>query len=151
MERWIDLSVGGFMILGILCLGYLSVSFGDVRLFASDRYPVVATFSNVTGLQEDTEVEISGIKVGTVHSIELRDYQAEVTLTLRHDIDLHEDAIASIRTRGLLGEKYVSISPGGFGDVLAKDGSGRIRETESAVILEDLIGKAMFSGSGSSQ
>ncbi len=150
MDRWIDLSVGSFMILGILCLGYLSVSFGEVRLFAGDRYPVKAVFSNVTGLQENTEVEISGIKVGTVQSIGLRDYRAEVTMMMRQDIDLQEDAIASIRTRGLLGEKYISISPGGYGDVIAKDGTGRIRETESAVILEELIGKAMFGGSDSS-
>lgn len=149
MNRWINLSVGFIMILGMLCLGYLSVSFGEVRIWGADRYTVDAVFTNVTGLQEDTQVLISGIPVGSVESIKLDDYQARVTLSLRQDIDLYEDAIASIRTQGLLGEKYVALSPGGFGQVLAKDGSGTIRETNPAIVLEDLIGQVVF-GSGQS-
>ena len=144
MERKIDLSVGFLMLAGIAGLVYLSISFGNVELFKSDRYKVRAVFSNVTGLKTSTDVELLGIKVGRIDSIELKDYKAEVTLLIDRRVDLPEDSVAAVRTRGLLGEQYIAIMPGGLPDGIAKDGSGEIMETRPPLIMEELIGKMMF-------
>ncbi len=143
MERKLNFAVGVFMLLGILCLIYLSVSFGNVGWFAPEGYPVKAAFSNVTGLKPNTAVELLGIRIGRVESIELKDYKAVVTMQIDSRVDLPEDSIASIRTRGLLGEQYVSISPGGLPPI-AKDGAGEIVETQPPLIMEEMIGKLMF-------
>lgn len=148
MNRAVDFSVGLLMILGVACLAYLSVSFGRVNLFGQDRYPVKAVFSKVTGLKENTEVEMLGIKVGVVDSIHLENYQAHVRMLIDRDVTLPVDTQASIKTEGLLGEKFVSLSPGGLPDNIAKDGSGIIRETTPPMVLEDLIGKMVFGQAG---
>lgn len=143
-QRAVNLSVGFLMILGILALGYLSVTFGQVNLLGGDYYAVEATFSNVAGLQANTAVRMIGIKVGYVESIELKDYEAHVTLRVRRSVDLPEDTIAGVQTEGLLGERYVTLKPGGLPNNIPKDGSGRIIETEPPLILENLLGKMVF-------
>lgn len=134
------------MLAGIACLVYLSVSFGNVAWFSPEGYEVRAMFSNVTGLKENTAVEMLGINVGRVKAIDLKDYKARVTLLIDRHVDLPEDSIASIRTRGLLGEQYVALSPGGLPDVIHKDGTGEIVETQPPLIMEEMIGKLMFGG-----
>ncbi len=141
-----NLAVGIFMIIGFACLAYLSVSFGNVNIFGVKRYRVEASFSNVTGLKKDTPVELLGIPVGQVHSIKLDNFQPRVIMMIDYDLKLPEDTIASIRTQGLLGSKYVYLSPGGLPMNLPKDGSAVIRETESPLILEEVIGKFIFGG-----
>ncbi|MFO7957769.1 MAG: outer membrane lipid asymmetry maintenance protein MlaD [Candidatus Brocadiia bacterium] len=139
---YIELTVGVFMILGILCLGYLSVRLGQVQVMGGDDYPVYAVFSEVGGLREGAPVVIAGVTVGHVDGIELADYAAKVELRVRRDIELQEDSIASVKTRGLIGEKYVAISPGGSRETI--EAGGRIRETQPAVDLETLISKYAF-------
>lgn len=151
MERLVDTSVGFIMILGILALTYVSVSFGNVNLFGSDKYKVTAVFSDATGLNINTDVEMLGIKVGVVKDIELTDeYEARVVMSLRKDVDVPEDTIASVKTQGLLGERYIYLSPGGLPPV-PKDGSGQLFETQPPIILEDLLGKAMFGSAESGE
>ena len=149
MDRFIDLSVGFLVILGGLCLVYLSVSFGNVDLFGEKQYKVTAVFSDATGLSPNTDVQMLGIDVGEVQTIELTDdYKARVVLSIDEDVDVPEDTIASVKTQGLLGERYVYLSPGGLPPI-PKDGSGRLFETQPPIILEDLLGKAVFGSTGS--
>ncbi|MDN3514191.1 MAG: outer membrane lipid asymmetry maintenance protein MlaD [Candidatus Brocadia sp.] len=138
----VEIAVGIFVFCGILCLGYISVKLGKINLIGDHYYPVNAIFSTVKGLKKDTVVEIAGVEVGKVADIKLIDYEAVVTLRIRNDIELQEDAIASIRTKGLMGEKYVEIMPGGS-DELIKPG-GSLHETEPPIDLEKLIGNFVF-------
>ncbi|MFP4686696.1 MAG: outer membrane lipid asymmetry maintenance protein MlaD [bacterium] len=139
-----NLAVGVFMIIGFGCLAYLSISFGEINIFGENRYQVKARFSNVSGLKKDTPVELLGIPVGYVNSIKLDDFKPEVTMLIDYELELPEDTIASIRTQGLLGERYIHLSPGGLPMNLPRDGSGEIRETESPLIIEEVIGKFIF-------
>ena len=134
-----ETAVGLFLLAGIACLGYLSLRLGKLEVIGGDRVPVVAEFSSVTGLRPGASVEIAGVEVGKIGSITIRDYKAVVGMEIRKGIALQEDAIASVRTRGLIGDKYISISPGAS-DRLIPPG-GKIRETESAVDLEGIIGE----------
>ncbi|KKM71815.1 hypothetical protein LCGC14_1426780 [marine sediment metagenome] len=138
----VEIAVGIFIIVGLLCLAYVSINLGKVNLLGKNYYTVKAIFSTVKGLRNDTVVEISGVEVGKVDSIRLVNYEAVTTLLIRDDIVLQEDAIASIRTKGLLGEKYVEITPGGS-DVLIQPG-GTMYETEPPIDLEKLIGNFVF-------
>ncbi|MFB6346515.1 MAG: outer membrane lipid asymmetry maintenance protein MlaD [bacterium] len=148
-DRAVDLSVGIILILGFVALAYMSLSFGNLNLFGSGRYEVKAVFSKVNGLNENTGVEMLGIKVGTVEKIWLENYKAHVTLAIDRDVTLPEGTIASIQTEGLLGEKYIALSPGGMPGNIAKDGTGQIRQTNPPLILEDLIGNLAFGKAGS--
>ena len=134
-----ETAVGLFVLAGILCLGWLSVKLGKLEIVGGDTVPVVAEFTSVAGLKEGGSVEIAGVEVGKVASISVNDYKARVLLKIRKGIPLQEDTIASIRTRGLIGDRYVNLAPGAS-DRLIPPG-GRIRETEPAVDLEDLLGK----------
>jgi phospholipid/cholesterol/gamma-HCH transport system substrate-binding protein len=134
-----ETAVGLFVLAGILCLGWLSIKLGKLEIVGGDTVPVVAEFTSVAGLKEGGSVEIAGVEVGKVASISVRDYKARVLLKIRKGIPLQEDTIASIRTRGLIGDKYVSLAPGAS-DRLIPPG-GRIRETEPAVDLEGLLGQ----------
>ena len=134
-----ETAVGLFLLAGIACLMYLSLRLGKLEVVGGDRVPVVAEFSSVTGLRTGASVEIAGVEVGKIGSITIRDYKAVVGMEIRKGIALQEDAIASVRTRGLIGDKYISISPGAS-DRLIPPG-GKIRETESAVDLEGIIGQ----------
>ncbi len=137
-----EIAVGIFVFIGLLCLGYISVKLGKINLIGSHYYPVNAVFSTVKGLKKDTVVEIAGVEVGKVDDIRLVDYEAVVTLRIRDGIELQEDAIASIRTKGLMGEKYVEIMPGGSDKVIEAGGS--LYETEPPIDLEKLIGNFVF-------
>ncbi|MDE1889844.1 MAG: outer membrane lipid asymmetry maintenance protein MlaD [Planctomycetota bacterium] len=138
----VEIAVGIFVFFGILCMAYISVKFGKVSLLGDHYYPVNAVFSTVKGLKKDTMVEIAGVEVGKVEDIKLVNYEAVVKLMIRDDIALQEDAIASIRTKGLMGEKYIEIAPGGSDSVLKPGDS--IHETEPPIDLEKLIGNFVF-------
>lgn len=138
----VEIAVGIFVFFGLLCLGYISVKLGKINLIGNHYYPVNAVFSTVKGLKKDTVVEIAGVEVGKVEDIKLVNYEAMVTLRIRDGIELQEDAIASVRTKGLMGEKYVEIMPGGSDNVIKPGGS--LRETEPPVDLEKLIGNFVF-------
>ena len=138
----LELSVGTFVLIGILALGYLSVNLGRVELLGTRGYTVYADFPTVGGLKSGSSVEIAGVEVGRVESIGLADYQARVTFRIRDGVRLQEDTIASIKTKGLIGEKYVRLSPGGSDRLIQP--RGKIREVEPPVDIEELIGKYIF-------
>lgn len=135
-------AVGVFMLLGLLALAYLSIKLGRVSFLGGGGYEVVVDFPSVGGLKAGSTVEIAGVEVGRVESIRLVDYQARVTLRIAGGIQLQEDAIASIKTKGLIGEKYIRISPGGS-ETLIPPG-GKIREVEAPVDFEELLSKYIF-------
>ena len=138
----LELFVGLFMIAGILCLGYLSIKLGKVELWGEPGYKVYAIFSDVGGLRNDSTVVVAGVDVGRVDSITLENYEARVVLQINPGLQIHDDAIVSVKTRGLIGEKYIQISAGASDEII-KPG-GRIRQTESAVDLEAIISKYAF-------
>jgi phospholipid/cholesterol/gamma-HCH transport system substrate-binding protein len=143
MERSkLNLAVGVFVILGVLALGYLSVRLGRVSLFGSSGYVISVDFPSVGGLKEGSSVEIAGVQVGRVESIGLADYQARVMLRIAEAVKLQEDSIASIKTKGLIGEKYIRISPGGSDRMIAPN--GKLREVEAPVDFEELLSKYIF-------
>ena len=138
----LELTVGLFIIAGIICLGYLSIKLGKMEIVGERGYEIYGVFSNVGGLKNGSSIEIAGVKVGRVKSITLYNYQARVVLNLPENVKLQEDAIVSIKTKGLIGEQYIEITPGGSEKII-KPG-GQIRETQSAVDLEELISKFVF-------
>jgi phospholipid/cholesterol/gamma-HCH transport system substrate-binding protein len=138
----LDLSVGIFVLIGILAAGWLSVNLGRVDLLGSRSYVVTADFPTVGGLKTGSPVEIAGVGVGQVDAIKLVDDQARVVMTIRAGVKLQDDSIASIKTKGLIGEKYVRISPGGSDRTIPPN--GRIKEVEPPVDLEELLSKYVF-------
>ena len=142
MDRRVNIGVGLFLVLGILALGYLSIKLGRVTFLGAGGYPVMVEFPSVGGLKAGSSVEIAGVEIGRVESIGLADYQARVILRVNRDVQLQEDSIASIKTKGLIGEKYVRISPGGSDKIIPPN--GRIREVEAPVDFEELLSKYIF-------
>jgi phospholipid/cholesterol/gamma-HCH transport system substrate-binding protein len=134
-----DILVGIFVLVGLVCLGYLAIRLGKLELFGAQGYVVFADFVSVAGLKLGDPVEIAGVKVGKVDGMGLADDRARLRLRVNDDVKLQEDVIASVRARGLIGDKFVLISPGGSDKVIPP--GGRIRETESPPDIPDLIGK----------
>ncbi|MCA1956966.1 MAG: outer membrane lipid asymmetry maintenance protein MlaD [Nitrospira sp.] len=133
----LELTVGVFVLVGIVCLGYLSIKLGKLELVGGDLYEVDAPFNSASGLKPGAAVEIAGVEVGRVKSIALKDDQAVVRLAVHNNVKLYTDTFASIKTRGIIGEKFVSLSPGGGGEPL--QAGGIIRDTESGLDLEELV------------
>lgn len=133
----LEMVVGVFVLVGILCLGYLSVKLGKLELVGGDVYEVEAQFNTASGLKPGSTVEIAGVEVGRVRGIVLKDDRAIVKLAVNNTVKLYTDTIASIKTRGIIGEKFLALSPGGGGDPL-KAGD-MIRDTESGLDLEELV------------
>ena len=143
MQRSVlDLGVGIFVIIGVLALGWLSVKLGRVEFLGGHGYQVTADFPSVGGLKAGSAVEIAGVEIGRVEAITLADYQARVRIRIRSDVKLQEDSIASIKTKGLIGEKYIRINPGGSERIIPPN--GRIREVEPPVDFEELLSKYIF-------
>ncbi len=138
----LELAVGFFMIIGIICLGYLSIKLGKMEVFGDEGYEIQAIFSNSGGLKSGSSVVIAGVEVGRVKRIVLDDYQAKIFINLPLDVKIQEDAIASIKTKGLIGEKYVEITPGGADELI--EPGGRIRDTQSAIDFEEIISNYVF-------
>jgi phospholipid/cholesterol/gamma-HCH transport system substrate-binding protein len=138
----LELSVGLFILAGILCLGYLSVNLARMEVMGGRGYEVYALFTNVGGLKKGAQVVIAGVDVGRVKGVAIEDFRAKVSLSINQGIEIPEDTIASIRTRGLIGEKFVNITPGGSEEMISP--GGRIWDTEPAVDLEELISKFAF-------
>jgi len=129
--------VGVFVFVGIVCLGYLAVKLGKLELVGGDVYEVEAQFNTASGLKPGSTIEIAGVEVGRVRGITLKDDRAMVKLAVNNTVKLYTDTIASIKTRGIIGEKFLNLSPGGGGDPL-KPGD-TIRDTESGLDLEELV------------
>ncbi len=142
--RRVDLEVvvGIFLLMGIFALGYISVLLGKMEVFGLGGYVIYADFPTVGGLKEGAAVEIAGVGVGRVQDITLVNYRARITLLIDYGIELQEDTIASVRTKGLIGEKYVLLSPGGSDEIIAP--GDKIREVEPPLDLEEMIGSLIF-------
>jgi len=140
----LEIIVGIFMVAGLACMGYLAVKLGDIGVLDDQRYKLNARFVSVSGLREGAFVELAGVRVGKVSKIEYdpETYEAVIELSLPQDLKLQEDAIASVRTSGIIGDKFVKLTPGGS-DMLLEAG-GQIIETESSINLEELISKYIF-------
>lgn len=140
----IEIIVGLFMLLGLACLGYLAVNLGEVKLLGDNTYPLHARFTSVSGLKKGSYVEAAGVRVGKVTDIafESNQYLALVTMAIDNNVAVAEDATASIRTSGIIGDKFIKISPGGSPEQLQP--GGEIFETEPSINLEELISKYIF-------
>lgn len=142
----IEIWVGIFVFIGIICLGYLTIRLGKMELLGDNYYLLYARFQSVSGLKPGSDVEMAGVRIGQISSISL-DQERDVALVglkIKNDIVLTDDIIASVKTSGLIGDKYVNILPGGS-DVVLKAGD-LITETESAIDIENLISKYVFGG-----
>jgi len=137
-----ELLVGLFMIVGITCLTYLSIKLGRMEIIGDKGYKLYAEFSEIGGLKNGASVEIAGVEVGRVRNISLSDYQAKIELQINSGIKIQEDSIAAVKTKGLLGEKYIQISPGGDEKIIPP--GGKIRETQPPLDLEKASGNFIF-------
>ena len=142
LEFW----VGLFTLAAVACAGWLAIGLGGMELLSSDSYRVNAEFDNISGLKDGASVEIAGVQIGTVDSISLNDPYALVALNINNEVKIKDDDIASIRTKGIIGDKFVKISRGGS-DIFLSPGETMV-ETESAVDIEDIIGKIVHSLEG---
>ncbi|KTD82831.1 outer membrane lipid asymmetry maintenance protein MlaD [Legionella waltersii] len=151
-QRYVDMSVGIFMLLGLLALLVMVMKVSSFTDFISPKsYRVTADFTDIGGLKVRAPVTVAGVRIGEVSHIELQtgDLNARVTMTLRNDKKIpFEDVSARILTEGLLGSNYISIVPG-FEDDNSKDhpylrDGDAIAKTQEAIILENLIGQLLF-------
>ncbi|NNL77027.1 MAG: outer membrane lipid asymmetry maintenance protein MlaD [Desulfobacterales bacterium] len=142
----VELGVGIFVLIGIVCVGYLTIRLGEMEFLEGDHYILNARFQSVSGLKAGANIEIAGVKVGQVESISLepKEQVALVRLRIKREIVLTDDVIASVKTAGLIGDKYIKLSPGGSDEIL-KSGD-TIFETESALDVEEIISKYAFGG-----
>jgi len=145
MKKYHHETVAGlFVLVGLICVGYLTVKLGNVHLWGSDSYPLYARFNSVSGLKIGNSIEMLGLEIGEIAGFSMDQEKSVVVaeLRIRKPIKVYDDAIASIKTAGLIGDKYVSIDPGGAGELL-KPGA-TITQTESPPDLGELIGKYAF-------
>jgi phospholipid/cholesterol/gamma-HCH transport system substrate-binding protein len=147
-QRTVEITVGAFMLAGVLALIFLAIQVSGLNLRSSSAgtYELIARFNNVAGLTTRAKVSTAGVLIGRVTSISLdpASGRAVVRMAINNDVDyLTIDSIASIQTQGILGEKYISVSLGGDPEVLG-DGD-EIYDTQSSLVLEELIGKFLTS------
>ena len=140
-RKRLEFGVGLFLIIGVFCLGYLSLSLGNFSI-GKNRYEVTAVFSTVSGLKTKAQVTMAGVSIGEVQRVQLKDDHAEVTMSINKSVKLEEDSIVSIKTMGIIGEKYVAVTPGAS-DIYIQNG-GIIRETQPPLDIESLISKFVF-------
>ena len=139
-----ETTVGVFFFVGVLLIGIMTVKLGHVSLFGDKTYPLFARFTSVTGLRVGSPVYMFGIEVGRVERLTMdqKDQKAAVEVQIRQGIKVYDDAIATIKTEGLIGDKYLRIDPGGAGELLKPGGT--ITETQPDLDIADLIGKYAF-------
>jgi phospholipid/cholesterol/gamma-HCH transport system substrate-binding protein len=140
----IETIVGIFVIFGLIFVGYMTVKLGKVDFWGNNSYSLVAKFTTVTGLRIGSPVNILGIDVGRVEKITMdqANQKAVVEIKIKKDIKIYDDAIAAIKTEGMIGDKYLDIDPGGSGTILGP--SGVITDTQAAVDIVELISKYAF-------
>lgn len=138
----LEMMVGAFMLIGILCLGYVSIKLGKMEIMGGNFYSVVASFDSVSGLKPGAKVEVAGVEVGKVDRIELDSKSGDRALAylkIQDGVKITDDVIASIRTSGIIGDKFIKLRPGGSETMLKNN--DKIRETESAIDIEELVSK----------
>ncbi|MDZ7581440.1 MAG: outer membrane lipid asymmetry maintenance protein MlaD [Deltaproteobacteria bacterium] len=145
MKKWsVEVAVGLFVLIGIASVGYLTIRLGKMEIIGDNYYTVSARFQSIAGLKAGSEVELAGVPIGQVEgfSLDQERWMAVVRMKILKGIALTDDVIASIKTAGLIGDKYIKLSPG-VSDIPLEPG-GMITETESALDIEDLISKYVF-------
>lgn len=142
----LEISVGAFVVVGLAAVAYVALKIGAGLLVGTDTYLVSARFGNVAGLSAGAKVAIAGVTIGTVEDVVLdrETYSADVIMRVREDVELPLDSIVSVRSAGLLGDKFLAIQPGADEEVVALNGTGRLIETVSAVDIESLISRFAF-------
>jgi phospholipid/cholesterol/gamma-HCH transport system substrate-binding protein len=140
--------VGIFVVIGLICIGYMTVKLGKVGFFGDNTYSLYAKFNTVTGLREGNPVNMLGLQIGQVQkfTMDQENQVVQVEFKINKGIEIFDDAIASVKTEGLIGDKYVAIDPGGGGDLLT-DG-GTITDTNSPTDIMDLVSKYAFGDVG---
>jgi phospholipid/cholesterol/gamma-HCH transport system substrate-binding protein len=140
----IETVVGIFVVIGLICVGYMTVKLGKVPVFGDETYPIYGRFASVSGLRVGSSVEIYGIQVGIVTSLGLDSERqmGVVGIRINKSVKVYDDASATIKSAGLIGDKYVKVDPGGAGEVLKP--LGIITQTSVPADIEDLIGKYAF-------
>jgi phospholipid/cholesterol/gamma-HCH transport system substrate-binding protein len=143
--------VGIFVVIGLLAIAYMTVKLGNVGFLGENSYSLYAKFNRVTGLRVGNPVNMFGLEIGRVESFKMDQENQVVVVDFKidKDIQIYDDAIASIKTEGLIGDKFVSIDPGGGGDLL-KNGDV-ITDTESPTDIMDLVSKYAFGDVGSGE
>ena len=136
--------VGIFVVIGLICIAYMAVNLGNVGFVGDNTYSLYGKFNTVTGLREGNPVNMLGLEIGKVKkfTMDQENQQVVVEFKINKGIEIFDDAIASIKTEGLIGDKYVSIDPGGGGDLLANGDT--ITDTNSPTDIMDLISKYAF-------
>lgn len=138
----LEMMVGSFMLIGILCLGYVSIKLGKMEIVGGDFYTVSAGFDSVSGLKPGARVEVAGVEVGKVDRIALDSKSGDRALAylkIRTGVKITDDVVASVRTSGIIGDKFIKLRPGGSEKMLKNNDV--IRETESAIDIEELVSK----------
>jgi phospholipid/cholesterol/gamma-HCH transport system substrate-binding protein len=149
-SRFTQFIVGLFALLGIAALVYLSVRLGNIGIVPTPGYTLYANFDNISGLKSGDQVQLAGVPIGKVQSISLQDNRAHIAMRINSGVQIDTEAIAAIKTSGIIGDKYVSIALGPGEHNLTNGGT--IRQTESAFVLEDAIGQLInSSASGGSK
>lgn len=145
-SKKVDFSVGLFVLVGLIAIAYMAIQIGGSRFLGGDSRSVTAIFSNIGGLSSGSNITIAGVKIGTVGTIDLNPdtLRAEVQLRINSNIDLFEDATASIKTNGLIGDKYIAIYPGTPMEGFELPDGEPIVDTESAIDIESLISRFAF-------
>ena len=136
--------VGIFVVIGLFCIGYMTVKLGNVGFLGERTYNLEARFNTVTGLRVGNPIQMLGLEIGRVakFTMDQDNQQAVVLLEIDKGIEIYDDAIASIKTEGLIGDKYISIDAGGGGDLLENGDS--ITDTESPTDIMELVSKYAF-------
>ncbi|MDA8432232.1 MAG: outer membrane lipid asymmetry maintenance protein MlaD [Nitrospiraceae bacterium] len=139
----LEIAVGFFLLIGIFSLAYISIKMGKLEVIGGKGYTVYAQFAQSGGIKPGADIQIAGVTVGRVTGIRLdKNYEALVSFEIDEGVKLQDDSIASIKTSGLIGEKFVQISPGASEKFIAPGGT--IRDTESAIDIESLLSKYAF-------
>ncbi len=142
----IELVVGAFVLAGIISISWMAVKLGQIGGVGASGYALEAVFEDAGGMRSGSDVMLAGVVIGRVSDVVINEEsEAKLTLLIHDDISITADAIASVRTKGIIGERYVRISQGGD-DTLLQSGD-EIEETESAINIEDLVSKYIFSSS----
>ena len=138
--------VGVFLLAGFASFSWLAVKMGDLELFKKESYDISASFTSISGLKEGAALELAGVVVGKVTKIELNEeeYEATVFMDVVKTVQLSDDSIASIRTSGIIGDKFIKLTPGG--SELMLESGDMIEETEASISIEELVSKYIFEG-----
>jgi len=138
----LEMTVGVFMLIGMLCLGYISIKLGKMEIMGGNYYDVSAEFDSVSGLKPGARVEVAGVEVGKVDRIALDPKSGDRAVAyfkIKTGVKITDDVIASVRTSGIIGDKFIKLKPGGSDKFLTNN--DKIRETESAIDIEELVSK----------